>query len=296
MSEEPQEPGLSFEQALAPRLEEGGWGRTHRHFECCGSTNDEALRWIEEGAPHGALVTADRQSAGRGRLGRVWSSTEPLDLYATLIVRVRPGPEGIAALSLAVGLALVEALSELYPCLGGWALKWPNDLMLDGRKLGGVLCEARWSQGEAALAVGFGLNLGRCKFQDPELAQRATSLFLAAQQRGLALPGNLRVDTLAAVLAQMRAWMMVYLEQGFSAISEQYRRWCRELGHYITLSGPGPDKGAPGTRYLALDLDRDGALLVQRAPGMRSWRVQSDDVWLAAPGIHAEGSAGRDPY
>lgn len=252
------------------------------------------MRWIEEGAPHGALLTADRQSAGRGRLGRLWSSGDPLDLYATLVLRVRPGPEGIAALGLVVGLALVQALSELYPQLGVWALKWPNDVMLDGRKLGGVLCEARWSQGEAALAVGFGLNLGRSKFQDPELAQRATSLFLAAQQRGLTLPGNLRVDTLAAALEHLRSCLTIYLEQGFASVSGRYRHWCRELGNYITLSSPGPDKGAPGTRYLALDLDEDGALLVQRAPGMRCWRVQSDDVWLVAPGINPGGPRRRD--
>lgn len=283
-----------LDESLAPLLETQRWGRAHRHGQETGSTNDDMLTWLQEGAEHGSLITADRQHAGRGRLGRRWDSGHREDLYASVALRVTPGPAGIGALGLAVGLGLLEGLAALapdfVPDLGTLALKWPNDLLLNNKKLGGVLCEARWNQGQAMIACGFGVNLGRDSFEEVQLAQRATSLALTAREQGKTLPENLRARVLASLLMRLETRVEQYLHKGFSGIEAAYRQHCRELGQMIRLSGQGPDKGPPGTLYRAIDLDHDGALLVQRPPSLRRWRVQSDDVWLVAPPDSAENT------
>lgn len=271
----------SFSAQLAEQLRTKAYGRAHRHLELTGSTNDDAQAWLDEGAPHGALVTADRQQKGRGRMGRSWDSSEAQDLYASVALRITPGPLGIGALGLAVGLGLMEALEQRFSSLGTWQLKWPNDLLLDQKKLGGILCEARWSQGVALVACGFGLNVGRRSFEDAGLAERATSLALAADARGQTWSPELRASLLASLLMRLEGRVESFLADGFSVIADGYRSYCRELGQSVRLSGQGPDGAAPGTVYEAVDLDQDGALIVQRPGQSRRWRVQSDDVWLA---------------
>lgn len=275
----------SFPAQLAERLGTRAYGREHRHFSVTGSTNDDVQTWLDEGVAHGALVTADRQQEGRGRMGRSWDSSEAKDLYASVALRIAPGPLGIGALGLVVGLGLIEALEQRFSQLGHWQLKWPNDLLLEQKKIGGILCEARWSQGLALVACGFGLNVGRRSFQDPALAERATSLALAADARGEGLERELRASLLAGLLVSLEGRVESFLADGFSVIADRYRSYCRELGQPVRLSGTGPDGGAPGTVYQAVDLDEDGALLVQRPGSATRWRVQSDDVWLAAPSV-----------
>ena len=117
------------------------FGRTHEHHGSIGSTNDRAAAWLREGGPHGLLVTADTQSAGRGRNGRVWSSPPGGNLYASLGLRVVSARRDLSALGLVVGLALYEGLGPIE----GLGLKWPNDLLIGERKLAGILCESRWA-------------------------------------------------------------------------------------------------------------------------------------------------------
>ncbi|HEX5387600.1 MAG TPA: biotin--[acetyl-CoA-carboxylase] ligase [Gemmatimonadales bacterium] len=128
-----------------------------QRFDRLASTQDEIHRLAAAGAPAGTLVVAEEQGAGRGARGRPWSSARG-GLWLTLLCRPEDGA-GAELLSLRAGLAAAEALDEL----GGLppiALKWPNDLVADGRKLGGILCEARW-QGTALewVAVGLGINV-----------------------------------------------------------------------------------------------------------------------------------------
>jgi BirA family biotin operon repressor/biotin-[acetyl-CoA-carboxylase] ligase len=130
---------------------------TIHRFERLPSTQDELHRLAAAGAPAGTVVVASEQEAGRGSRGRRWASL-PGGLWLSFLCRPREAV-GVEVLSLRVGLATAEALAQL----GGLppiALKWPNDLMLDDRKVGGILGEARW-QGEslAWVAVGLGLNV-----------------------------------------------------------------------------------------------------------------------------------------
>lgn len=136
------------------------------------STIDEAHRQAAAGAPDGTAVVARRQSAARGTRGKDWSS--PLGgLWMSVIVR--PATAGIECLSLRIGLAVAERLEPWLPPGTALALKWPNDLLIDGRKVAGVLCEARWQADQVAWVIAsIGLNLKNPL--PPDLAPTATRL------------------------------------------------------------------------------------------------------------------------
>jgi len=244
-------------------------GRPHEHHAELASTNDRALAWARAGAPHGALVTADAQTAGRGRLGRPWTSPPGEDLYMSLVLR--PGASrGLGALALAVGAGLREGLAAWAP----WArLKWPNDVLCDGRKLAGILCEARWTAGVPEVIVGIGVNVGRQTFPGA-LAETATSL---AREVGRA-PG--RGEVLAAVLPALEETIEAFLAGGFAAIRARYEPHCALRGQVVSVelnAGTGAREQAR-----ALGLDDDGALRVEPLAGGPPRRVESGDVWLAS--------------
>lgn len=250
-------------------------GRTHEHHAVLRSTNDRALELLGEGAPDGALVTADEQTAGRGRLGRTWSSPPVRDLYASVIVRPGVRPAGFGAVSLAVAVGLREGLVSLFgEPLRQLALKWPNDLWLGGRKLGGILCEARWRGREVELVIGFGINVHRERDEfEVSLRDQATSLALhlePTQRRG-------RAAILAAVLAQLERTLELFFAGGFAAIRSRYQPHCLVIGATVDVEEPN------GRRFMAIaeSLDEDGALRVRPRDGGPSVRVESADVWLS---------------
>ncbi|HQW67197.1 MAG TPA: biotin--[acetyl-CoA-carboxylase] ligase [Gemmatimonadales bacterium] len=122
------------------------------------STMELAHEAAAAGAVHGSAFVAARQHAGRGSRGRVWAS-ERGGLWCSIVARP-PRADAFAALSLRVGLAVAEALESLLPSLPSLQLKWPNDLLVEGRKLGGILCEASWSGPECRwVVVGLGINV-----------------------------------------------------------------------------------------------------------------------------------------
>ncbi|MQA90904.1 MAG: biotin--[acetyl-CoA-carboxylase] ligase [Gemmatimonas sp.] len=151
-------------------------------FAAVGSTNDIARRLGEQGAATGTLVLAEEQRAGRGRGGKSWSSPRGLGLWLSLIHRPPTGA-WIGQLPLRIAIGTAAALDhwcEPKPV----GVKWPNDLILDGKKVGGILCEGTWEKGELRhMVIGIGLNLlqGRDDFP-PQIRERATSLRAATGQ------------------------------------------------------------------------------------------------------------------
>lgn len=126
-------------------------------FESVGSTMDEAHRFAEAGAASGTVVIADQQLAGRGRFGRKWASDPGAGLWMTALHRNVP-VSGLDVLSIRIGLALAPALDRFAP--EPVMLKWPNDLLVAGKKLAGILVEARWRDARVEwVAVGLGINL-----------------------------------------------------------------------------------------------------------------------------------------
>jgi BirA family biotin operon repressor/biotin-[acetyl-CoA-carboxylase] ligase len=154
------------------RGERPGFGRPHRHFRRVESTNTVARDLAAAGAPDGTVVTADEQTAGRGRQGRTWTAPPGAALLYSAVLR--PLTPRHSLLPLAVALAVCETAERLRPGVE-CKVKWPNDVHLDGRKLAGILIEARPQDGWAVIGVGLNLTIRPEDFP-PELQDRATSL------------------------------------------------------------------------------------------------------------------------
>lgn len=254
---------------LGERLTTAWLGRPHEHHRSVDSTNARALAWLAEGGPHGGLVTADAQTAGRGRRGRAWHSAPRASLYVTALLRP-PAGASLGALGLAVGLGLSRGL----PAAAEVGLKWPNDLMAGGRKLGGVLCEARWTDGRAQIAAGFGINV-RLQPWPADLAAVATSL----QAQGVE---TTPVELASSVLASLESTLDAYLSGGFAAIRDDYLARSTVVGQRVRVG----EYAAPQDAALAeaVGLDEDGALLVRDADAATPRRIEAADVWLAQAG------------
>ena len=160
----------TIEAALRGRL-----GRPLRYLDEAASTNSEALEWARAGAPEGALVVAGHQTAGRGRWGRDWFSPPGTALTFSLVLRPPLDPSSAGLLTAAVGVACAVGIgssSALRP-----RLKWPNDVMLDGRKVAGILLESRVEAGRIGAAVaGVGVNVMTLTNAPSDIAQRATAI------------------------------------------------------------------------------------------------------------------------
>lgn len=149
------------------------FGAPHRHFRVTDSTNARARELAEAGAPHGTVVTAAEQTAGRGRQGRTWTAPAGKALLYSAVLR--PLDERHLLLPLSVPIAVCEAAEELEPGIE-CRIKWPNDIWVNGRKLAGVLIEAKPQDHWAVIGVGLNLSITPSEFP-PDLREMAVSLF-----------------------------------------------------------------------------------------------------------------------
>lgn len=222
------------------------------------STNDEAQRLAAEGAPQGTVVLAESQSAGRGRLARAWHSPPGLGLYVSVLFRPREPLELWTRFGILAALAACDACRELgrLPV----ALKWPNDLFVARRKLGGVLAELRTTGGAAsALVVGVGINVGHAEGDfPPELRERATSLRIASggstPERTLLLASYLRNLGRFSDMLAGEGWPRLVAEWSARAPDAEGRR-------VRVLADPAFEGKTRG-------LDASGALRIERASGL----------------------------
>ncbi|HEY3252742.1 MAG TPA: biotin--[acetyl-CoA-carboxylase] ligase [Polyangiaceae bacterium] len=188
-------------------------GRPLMYQPVTGSTNDNALLAARSGAPHGSLFVADEQTAGRGRRGNAWLAAPGESLLFSVLLRPQLELAQVSALTLAIGLALRDAVGPLLTV--PVELKWPNDLYVNDRKLAGVLVESQL-QGERlqAVVVGVGLNLETRDFP-AEIAARATSLAL------LGKAGLEREPLLRALLDAIAARLDEYERAGVAGILDE---------------------------------------------------------------------------
>ena len=206
----------------------GSMGRRVHWLESTASTNDLAARLAESGAEEGTIVVAERQTAGRGRHGRVWFSPPGAGLYVSVIVR--PASDGsndenpAALLTLASGVAIAEAVRAVTGLPA--EIKWPNDVLIGGRKLAGILAEAAVQAGMLQfVVVGFGVNLRPAAYP-PELAPRVTSIEAETSR-----PAD-RAVLVAEILAAMGERCADLRAGRFDAILSAWRRLAPSL--------PGP--------------------------------------------------------
>jgi len=164
------------------------FGSPHRHYRVTDSTNSRARELVEAGAPGGTVVTAREQTAGRGRQGRVWTAPEGKALLYSAILR--PLDERHLLLPLSVPLAVCAAAEALRPNIE-CQVKWPNDVWLEGRKLAGILIEAKPQDGWAVIGIGLNLSIAPEEFP-ADLRQPAVSLFGATEGSRVPLSQTLK--------------------------------------------------------------------------------------------------------
>lgn len=226
------------------------------------STNDDARRAARAGAPTGSAFLADSQSHGRGRLGRIWHSPPGVNLYASFVLRPLLPLALLGWTPLVAGLAIADAIRDLVEPKSRVQIKWPNDVLLDGRKVAGVLSEAEiGDQMPNAVIVGIGINVRTLVFPE-ELTARATSLALA-QATDLDR-GRLFIGICEALGRRMRS-----LQEGlFDALRA-------DLGELDALAGKEVTMG--GVHGRASGIDREGCLRVVGDDGVER-RFRSGEV------------------
>jgi BirA family biotin operon repressor/biotin-[acetyl-CoA-carboxylase] ligase len=232
------------------------------HVDAVGSTQDWAFATAVP-ARGGVVFVADTQTAGRGRRGRAWQGDPRGALAFTVLRRFALPPQRLAPLGLVVGLAAARGLAAL----GTEALrvKWPNDLVVDDAKLGGILIEAR---GEA-VAIGIGLNLDIPAM--PGVDQPCTDL----RRAGVADPERARV--LGAVLRALLPALADFEREGFAAFASEWPRFDALAGRAVrVLAGDVAHEG------LALGIDAGGGLRVRHADGERVYHAGEVSVRVAA--------------
>ena len=244
------------------------WLGCHRiDLSECTSTNDEAARLARAGASHGTIVIADQQSAGRGRDGRAWASPPGSGLYLSAVVRPPLPLAMVPPMTLAIGIGLCDAVRAFGVDA---VLKWPNDILVDGRKLAGVLVEAQ-SQGTRLEAVIVGIGVNLTEPLAPEVAAIATTLEAAARP-GTSEAKQIDREAFIAVLCeQVEHWIDRYVAVGLpTVIPAWHERMAPGLAARATIDGASMVGEVAG-------LDGDGALLLRDDTG-RLHRVRSGDV------------------
>ncbi len=224
--------------------------RPFQFFPQVDSTNDIAQQWILEGAPTGAVVIAEEQLAGRGRLARKWYTPPKQAIAMSVIVRLED-VQFLSRIMMAAAIAVAESLRNY---THGITLKWPNDVLLNGKKVCGILAESQWA-GDLFLGaiIGIGLNV-RVSFADTELAERATSLEDHTNK------SVKRAHLIASILENLDRWLALLRSDKLLAA---YRENLITLGQEVSIS--------VGNKIItgrAIDIDGEGALLIELPDGV----------------------------
>lgn len=207
-------PDLLLPSMMRSGLSECEIGKKIVHYFVTDSTNTRALRLAQQGAPHGTAVAAEEQTAGRGRLGRSWYSEKGSGLYVSIILRPALPPSAAPILTLLAGLAAHEAVAEASG--QRTEIRWPNDLLLNGKKMGGILTEMNAELDRVhAVVVGVGLNVNHTAMP-PVLAKMATSLRIETGRT------HSRAHLLAVLLKQINHFYHLLLNEGSAAIAGRW--------------------------------------------------------------------------
>ncbi len=262
-------PDLLLPEMLTPSLKGtifagSGGSRNLHHYYKIGSTNTEAMRAAAEGAPEGSVFLAEEQLSGRGRGSHTWHSARSSGIYCSVILRPAMPPADALIFSLAAGLAVRAAVEEIAPQLAA-DLKWPNDLLLGGKKFCGILTEMNAEATRVRhLVVGVGINVNQAKFP-PELREIATSLRV---ETGTELS---RVELCAALLKSLdREYRGLMLDAGArEAILRRFEGSSSSVrGRKVRIEINDGENG--GLAGVTEGLDGGGFLQVRTAEGLQT--------------------------
>nr|MBF0223641.1 biotin--[acetyl-CoA-carboxylase] ligase [Desulfobulbaceae bacterium] len=239
--------------------------------ESIGSTNQKALEMVRNGLFEQTIIMADSQTSGRGRLGRSWVSPAGSGLYVSIVLWPQVAPEHLSKLTLVAGVAVNRAIN--LEATIATMIKWPNDIVVDGKKVAGILAEstAVTSRGKTAVVLGIGVNVTTPLNAFPlELSGRVTSLLAVSGKR-------IHRGVLLKRLVSEIAMQMELFEGGsFSTILEEWKRRDATLGkrlHWLNST-------KQAIYGVSLGPDKDGRLQVRDASG-KVHEVLSGDVTLA---------------
>lgn len=240
-------------------------GQTIYFYEETDTTNNRARELALEGAPEGTLVVAEKQTAGRGRRGKVWESPLGTGIWMSLVLRPQIMPAEASVLTLLCGLATAEAIEAETGLSAG--IKWPNDILINGKKAVGILTEMDCEMSEVHFVIpGIGINVNTASFP-PEIADIATSLYLECGKTVS------RRRLVHKVLERLEEHYETFLRTGsFTAMLEDYRKHCITLGKEVHVLGREPFFAE------ALDITPEGELLVRRADNWKEEVVFSGEV------------------
>lgn len=233
-------------------------------FDEIDSTNDEALRRLRAGGQHGDVVWAERQTAGRGRRGRAWISPAG-NLHVSIVTRL-PSERDSGQIAFVAALGLGAAIDEVAPDLKDMRYKWPNDVLLGGKKVGGILIETdRNREGERCAVVGFGLNLTHAP---DDTVYSATSLRSAGS-------GDIAATALLSPLCRgFDGWYRRWAAEGFGPVREAWLDRAAGIGTEIEARLP-----AETLSGVFRGIDQTGALVLARDDGVERL-IPAADVFL----------------
>ena len=236
-------------------------GKEHRHFPSIDSTNKQAMLAASEGIQEGSIFTADEQTAGRGRGDHSWHSPAGQGLYVSIVLRPQLAPNDVLWLSLIAGLAVHAAIKEVTTIAVD--LRWPNDIMLADKKLGGILTELGTESGRISHAViGIGLNINQADFP-AELAALATSLRIETDREWP------REEILTALLRALDREYRALLGSP-AATRDIIRRFEHASSYARNARVTVDDHGAAQFSGITDGLDARGFLRVQTSDGLRT--------------------------
>ncbi len=256
-------PDKLFPSEVQFQLKTKVFGKKIVYFDSLESTMDEAFQLAMKGADEGTVVCCETQTKGKGRMGRKWSSPKGKGLYFSLILRPRMGPSQAARLTLMSAVALCEALRQETKM--DVNIKWPNDLLIDGKKIAGILTElSAEMDGIRFVVIGVGINVNTPKSL---LLDTATSV---KDEIGISFS---RIALFQSVLRSLEKWYRKVKDGDFGEVIDKWKELSSTLGRDICLQDQGGNVSG-----LAVDLSDDGALLIQNQEGIVIKRMTGDVI------------------
>ncbi len=238
--------------------------RPLRCFSELDSTNNMAKELAYGGCERGMLVVCDSQSAGKGRLGRSWQSKKGEGLYMSVVLRPDILPSEAPQLTLVAGIACVKAIN--YVTGLDCRIKWPNDVIVNGKKLVGILTEMNAEIEMVKYVVtGIGINVNNEYFSD-EIKEKATSIYIETGEK------YKRGEIADRVMTEFKALYNVFCSKGFEALMEEYNSMCINVGMKVRTFGRKEIQG------VAKGVNKNGELLIQTDKGIET--VLSGEVSL----------------
>lgn len=222
-------------------------------FDEVDSTNEVAKKYLANSAPEGLIIVSDAQSNGRGRLGRSWYSEGGVGLYLSLLLKPDIAPLHYPQLTLMAAVAVIDAINEFSNLPA--TLKWPNDILLKGKKLCGVLAEYCQNSNNNGAIIGIGINVNQPKFPEP-LREIATSLRI---ENGKMVN---RLELLRSVIGHLDKEYQAFLADGANPLTQKWTQRSDMFGKNVTLT-----QGTHIISGTALRLDENGNLILRTENG-----------------------------